>query len=135
ASLRGGGLREKRGGNAGEPVLERVAQLGADDWAVLELSIFQLESIEHPRLRIGTVLNVTPDHLDRHRSLERYAEIKTRAVSFLERDDHAVLHFDDPTVRAMSLRTRGQLIAFSTAGSVGDVGVPVQSVWSLLRLR
>src|SRR5437870_13469606 len=68
--LRAGGLTVMRGGNIGEPVLDRLDQLGADDWVVLELSSFQLESIEHPRLRIGTVLNVTPDHLDRHRSME-----------------------------------------------------------------
>ena len=133
--LRAGGLRVMRGGNIGEPVLDRVDQLGADDWVVLELSSFQLESIEHPRLRIGTVLNVTPDHLDRHRSMERYAEIKTRAVSFMEPDDHAVLNFDDPTVRAMSLRTRGQLMSFSTAGSVADAGVTVQSGWIVIRAR
>src|SRR2546430_6273584 len=75
--LRAGGLQVMRGGNIGEPVLDRIEQLHAEDWVVLELSSFQLESIERPRLRIGVVLNVTPDHLDRHKSFERYVELKT----------------------------------------------------------
>lgn len=131
--LRAGGLRVMRGGNIGEPVLNRVEQLSADDWAVLELSSFQLESIAYPRLRIGTVLNITPDHLDRHQSMERYAEIKARAVSFMEPGDHAVLNFDDPTCRTMSRQTRGQVMPFSTAGTIWGEGVTVESGWITIR--
>jgi UDP-N-acetylmuramoylalanine--D-glutamate ligase len=126
--LRAGDLPVMRGGNIGEPVLDRVDQLGADDWVVLELSSFQLESIDHPRLRIGAVLNVTPDHLDRHKSFERYVELKRRAVAFMEPDDHAILNLDDPACAAMRTQTRGQVIGFGLHQPVGD-GVTVQDGW------
>jgi len=126
--LRAGGLDVMRGGNIGEPVLDRIEQLRPDDWVVLELSSFQLESISRPRLRIGVVLNVTPDHLDRHKSFERYLDIKARAVSFMEPDDHAVLNLDDPACAAMRSRTRGQVIAFGIRAPV-DPGVTVSDGW------
>jgi len=126
--LRAGGLQVMRGGNIGEPVLDRIEQLDADDWVVLELSSFQLESIEHPRLRIGVVLNVTPDHLDRHKSFEHYVELKTRAVAFMEADDHAVLNVDDPACAAMRSETRGRVIEFGLHQPVSS-GVTVTDGW------
>ena len=126
--LRAGGMRVMRGGNIGEPVLDRIEQLRPDDWVVLELSSFQLESISRPRLRIGVVLNVTPDHLDRHKSFEHYLDIKARAVAFMEPDDHAVLNLDDPACAGMRSRTRGQVIAFGLRAPV-DPGVTVTDGW------
>jgi UDP-N-acetylmuramoylalanine--D-glutamate ligase len=120
--FRAGGLNVMRGGNIGEPVLDRVDQLKPDDWVVLELSSFQLESIGTPRLDIGVVLNVTPDHLDRHKTLERYAEIKSRAVSFMEPDDNAVLNLDDPLCAAMRSKTKGRVCGFAIEHPV-DYGV------------
>jgi UDP-N-acetylmuramoylalanine--D-glutamate ligase len=126
--LRAGGLNVMRGGNIGEPVLDRVDQLGPDDWVVLELSSFQLESVERPRLRVGVVLNVTPDHLDRHKSFERYVELKTRAVAFMEGDDHAVLNIDDPVCAGMRSKTRGHVIEFGLHHPVSH-GVSVSDGW------
>jgi UDP-N-acetylmuramoylalanine--D-glutamate ligase len=126
--LRAGGLQVMRGGNIGEPVLDRIDQLRADDWVVLELSSFQLESISRPRLQIGAVLNVTPDHLDRHKSFEHYVDIKARAVGFMEPDDHAVLNVDDPACAAMRARTAGQVIAFGLHQPV-DRGVTLADGW------
>jgi UDP-N-acetylmuramoylalanine--D-glutamate ligase len=122
--LRTGGLQVMRGGNIGEPVLDRVDQLRPGDWVVLELSSFQLESITHPRLHVGAVLNVTPDHLDRHKSFEHYAEIKARAVAFMEPEDSAVLNFDDPVCAAMRTQTRGRVMGFGLRPMVpADIGV------------
>ena len=126
--LRAGDQRVMRGGNIGEPVLDRLDQLRPDDWVVLELSSFQLESISRPRLRIGVVLNVTPDHLDRHKSFERYVELKARAVAFLEPDDYAVLNLDDPACAAMRSETRGQVIEFGLQQPVRS-GVTVTDGW------
>src|ERR1700716_1030806 len=126
--LRAGGLRVMRGGNIGEPVLDRVDQLRPDDWVVLELSSFQLESITRPRLHVGVVLNVTPDHLDRHKSFERYRDIKARAVTFMESDDHAVLNLDDPACAAMRSQTRGEVIGFGIREPV-ERGVMVSDAW------
>ena len=126
--FRAGGLRVMRGGNIGEPVLDRVQQLHPDDWVVLELSSFQLESISRPRLQVGTILNVTPDHLDRHKSFERYAEIKARAVSFMEPADAAILNLDDPVCAAMRSKTRGRVIGFGIEQRLQE-GVLVRDGW------
>jgi UDP-N-acetylmuramoylalanine--D-glutamate ligase len=132
--LRAGGLRVMRGGNIGEPVLDRIDQLQPDDWVVLELSSFQLESIARPRLQIGVVLNVTPDHLDRHKSFERYRDIKARAVSFMQADDHAVLNLDDPACAAMRSETHGQVIGFGIRQPV-DRGITVSDGWVTIAQR
>jgi UDP-N-acetylmuramoylalanine--D-glutamate ligase len=126
--LRAGGLRVMRGGNIGEPVLDRIDQLQPDDWVVLELSSFQLESIAKPRLHIGVVLNVTPDHLDRHKSFEHYQDIKARAVRFMQQDDRAVLNLDDPACAAMRSQTQGKVIGFGIRQPV-DQGITVSDDW------
>lgn len=130
--FKAGGLRVMRGGNIGEPVLDRLEQLAPEDWVVLELSSFQLESITRPRLQVGVVLNVTPDHLDRHKTFERYAEIKARAVSFMQPDDHAVLNADDAVTAAMRSKTRGEVVSFGLDASE-QATVTVVNDWIVIR--
>ncbi len=77
--LKAGGLDVVVGGNIGDTVLDRVHDIGPATWVVLELSSFQLESVEKPRFHVGVILNITPDHLDRHGTLERYVDLKARA--------------------------------------------------------
>ncbi|MBV8302175.1 MAG: UDP-N-acetylmuramoyl-L-alanine--D-glutamate ligase [Candidatus Dormibacteraeota bacterium] len=101
------------GGNIGVPMIDRLEAIGGDDWVVLELSSFQLESVEQPRCAVGCVLNVTPDHLDRHGSLENYAAIKERVVRFAR--DCAVLGWDDPVTRDMASRVAAPLRWFGDA--------------------
>ncbi|MBV8529331.1 MAG: UDP-N-acetylmuramoyl-L-alanine--D-glutamate ligase [Candidatus Dormibacteraeota bacterium] len=88
------------GGNIGVPVLDRLDGLRPSDWVVLELSSFQIETVSEPRCTVACVLNVTPDHLDRHGDFVAYAAIKERLVRFAS--DWAVLGFDDETTRAMA---------------------------------
>jgi UDP-N-acetylmuramoylalanine--D-glutamate ligase len=97
------------GGNIGDTVLDRVNEITPEHWVVLELSSFQLESVEKPRLHIGVILNITPDHLDRHRTLERYVDLKARAI---EDADYAVLNGRDPVVRELAKRARGEVVWF-----------------------
>lgn len=104
------GRRVHLGGNIGTTVLDRLDAVGADDWVVLELSSFQLESVEHPACQIGAVLNVTPDHLDRHGSFEDYAAIKQRLAAAAT--GHAVLGWDDPVTRAMAPSCRAPVLFF-----------------------
>jgi UDP-N-acetylmuramoylalanine--D-glutamate ligase len=107
--------------------------LRPDDWVVLELSSFQLESIGNPRLQVGVVLNVTPDHLDRHKTFEHYADIKARAVSFMKAEDHAVLNADDPVTAAMRSKTPGQVITFGVNRPASDRAVTVADGWVVIR--
>jgi UDP-N-acetylmuramoylalanine--D-glutamate ligase len=100
AILEQGPDRVLLGGNIGVPVLDRMSGLEPSDWLVLELSSFQIETVAEPRCSVACVLNVTPDHLDRHGDFAAYAGIKERLVRFAT--DSAVVGFDDPTTRAMA---------------------------------
>ena len=97
------------GGNIGDTVLDRVDEITPEHWVVLELSSFQLESVEEPRLHIGAILNITPDHLDRHKTLQRYVDLKARAI---ERADYAVLNGRDRIVRDLAPRATGNVVWF-----------------------
>ena len=97
------------GGNIGDTVLDRVYEITPEHWVVLELSSFQLEAVEKPHLHVGVVLNITPDHLDRHRTMERYVDLKARAI---EDADYAALNGRDEIVRGLASRTRGQVVWF-----------------------
>ena len=97
------------GGNIGDTVLDRLAEITPEHWVVLELSSFQLESVEHPHLHVAVILNITPDHLDRHGTLAQYVDLKARAI---EDADYASLNSRDPTVSALSTRAAGKVVWF-----------------------
>jgi UDP-N-acetylmuramoylalanine--D-glutamate ligase len=91
----------------------------ADQFNVLELSSFQLETTESFRAHIGAALNVTPDHLDRHYTVENYAEAKARIFANQQESDDAVLNHDDAITRAYAGLTKGQVVWFSSTHTVG----------------
>jgi UDP-N-acetylmuramoylalanine--D-glutamate ligase len=97
------------GGNIGDTVLDRVDEITPEHWVVLELSSFQLESVEKPRLHVGVILNITPDHLDRHGTLERYVDLKAHAI---ELADFALLNSRDPLVKKLASRATGEVVWF-----------------------
>lgn len=96
------GLRVHVGGNIGETMLDRLQDVGRDDWVVLELSSFQLESAHRPRCRVAAVLNLGPDHLDRHGDMEHYVAAKRRIVDHADPQGTVVLNAADPLTRAMA---------------------------------
>lgn len=106
------------GGNIGTPAASLVETSKEDQWNVLELSSFQLESIDHFRATIGACLNVTPDHLDRHHTFEGYAAAKARLFETQTDRDFAVLNYDDPTCRQFAEQTKAQVFWFSTKEKV-----------------
>ena len=112
------------GGNIGETVLDRLGELTPEHWVVLELSSFQLESVTSPRVAIGVVLNITPDHLDRHGTLARYVDAKARLLEFMEPTDTAVLNGADPVVRALAERTRGRVVWFDEHEPLPEMPIP-----------
>jgi UDP-N-acetylmuramoylalanine--D-glutamate ligase len=101
------------GGNIGTPAISLVDQAGPATWTVLEVSSFQLETIVEFRPRLAVILNITPDHLDRHKTFDNYVNAKARIFENQRSDDFAVLNADDPTAAALSDRTRAQLFWFS----------------------
>jgi UDP-N-acetylmuramoylalanine--D-glutamate ligase len=112
------------GGNIGDTVLDRLDEITPDHWVVLELSSFQLESVDWPRLHVGVILNITPDHLDRHGTFERYVDLKTRAVEFAGPDDFAVLNGRDETVRGVASRTRAKVVWFDQHQPIPPMPLP-----------
>jgi UDP-N-acetylmuramoylalanine--D-glutamate ligase len=112
------------GGNIGDTVLDRLDEVTPRHWVVLELSSFQLESVEKPRFHIGVILNITPDHLDRHGTFERYVDLKARAIEFAGADDFAVLNGRDPAVHALASRTHGHVVWFDEHKPVPPMPLP-----------
>jgi UDP-N-acetylmuramoylalanine--D-glutamate ligase len=94
------------GGNIGTPVISMAAQSSADTLTVLEISSFQLETIQQFRPWIAAILNVTPDHLDRHHTFQAYADAKARIFENQGAGDFAVLNADDPTCLALKARVK-----------------------------
>jgi UDP-N-acetylmuramoylalanine--D-glutamate ligase len=113
------GIRVRAGGNLGEPALELLTAARSDslptELYVLELSSFQLEATSSLDLKTATVLNVSPDHLDRYPSVEDYAAAKARIFA---RCDTAVINLDDPLVVAMP-RPGQRTLGFSLRASIG----------------
>jgi UDP-N-acetylmuramoylalanine--D-glutamate ligase len=101
------------GGNIGTPVTEMVASTTPDTWSVLEVSSFQLETIETFKPRIALVLNITPDHLDRHGSFEAYAAVKARITEFQTAEDFLVLNAEDVNAQLVAAKTKAQIYWFS----------------------
>jgi len=101
------------GGNIGTPAISLAERATPETVIVLEISSFQLETIQTFRPKISVVLNVTPDHLDRHRTFEAYVDAKARIFENQQGSDFAVLNADDPTCAAMAARTRAQVFWFS----------------------
>jgi UDP-N-acetylmuramoylalanine--D-glutamate ligase len=108
------GIACQVGGNIGTAVASLVASSAPEQWNVLELSSFQLESIVDFHASIAACLNVTPDHLDRHHTFEIYAHIKGRLFDTQQPGDFAVLNYDDPTCRAFAPRTKAHIVWFSS---------------------
>jgi UDP-N-acetylmuramoylalanine--D-glutamate ligase len=111
--LAAGGLKTLVGGNIGTPAISLVPQATPETVVVLEVSSFQLETIRSFRPKIGIVLNVTPDHLDRHRTFAAYVDAKARLFENQQPEDFSVLNADDPTCVDLAARTRAQVFWFS----------------------
>lgn len=106
------------GGNIGNPLIGELDRIGSDDPVVLELSSFQLE-VMTTGTAIAAVLNVTPNHLDRHGTLEAYAAAKRRLLeNQTDAESLAVLGRDDAGALAFASAVRGQLAWFSTGAEV-----------------
>jgi UDP-N-acetylmuramoylalanine--D-glutamate ligase len=101
------------GGNIGTPVISLAGQSTPDSLVALEISSFQLESIEQFRPWIAAILNITPDHLDRHHTFQAYVDAKARIFENQHAGDFAILNADDPTCVALKDKIKASLLWFS----------------------
>ena len=106
------------GGNIGVPVVALIEQSTDETWSVLEVSSFQLESTVQFRPSIAVILNITPDHLDRHGSFENYALAKERIFAAQHEDDFVVLNADNARAAQAAARSVARVYFFSMEHSV-----------------
>jgi len=99
------------GGNIGLPLVEYVDQIQPDDLVIVEFSSFQLELMTTSP-HISAVLNITPNHLDRHGTLEAYTAAKARILQYQKEQDTAVLNREDSGAWALSALVRGEMLSF-----------------------
>jgi len=99
------------GGNIGQPLLNDLKSMKPNDWVILEFSSFQLE-LTTISPHIGAILNITPNHLDRHGTMEAYTAAKLRLLDFQTSSDTAIVNHDDPITLAAARRVNGKLVTF-----------------------
>jgi UDP-N-acetylmuramoylalanine--D-glutamate ligase len=129
--LRESGIACQVGGNIGTPPTAMVETSRPDQWNVLELSSFQLETIRSFHAPIAACLNVTQNHLDRHHTFENYTQAKARLFDTQRSSDLAVLNADDPITAGFAARTPARTRWFSSSH-------PVSGAWlegSMIRIE
>jgi UDP-N-acetylmuramoylalanine--D-glutamate ligase len=102
-------------GNIGNPYTVAVGQMTERSVAVAEMSSFQLESIETFRPKVSAILNFTPDHLNRHHTMEAYVEAKKQIAKNQTAEDYCVLNYEDERTKAFGEEVKAQVLYFSSA--------------------
>ncbi len=122
------------GGNIGTPLTSLVEKTNETTWTVAELSSFQLETLHSLRVNIAVVTNITPDHLDRHGSMENYVRAKHRIFLNQAEGDRAILNADDPGVADMvtTFGVGSERIYFSSGGREADIYARAGSIYTTL---
>jgi len=125
AILTAAGINNFVCGNIGAPFADAVANITADDYAVVEVSNFQLETIEEFKPNIAMILNLTPDHLDRYESFDDYKQAKYRITENQNSSDYLILNADDAVIDKNNISAEARKTHFSIAHSLAN-GVYVE---------
>ena len=107
-------------GNIGAPYTEAVLETTPQSHTVAEISSFQLETIIDFHPRVSAILNITPDHLNRHKTMENYIEVKERITKNQTKDDVCVLNYDNADTRAFAKRCPARVVFFSSKERLAD---------------
>ena len=116
------GLKSCVGGNIGTALTNLIDDAKGADWVVVEVSSYQLETTPSLAPHIGVLLNVTPDHLDRHASFEEYARIKAQLFNMLGADGFGIYNVADTVVAANVKKSQARLIPFDATGRSREGG-------------
>ena len=119
-------------GNIGSPVVTAAAGSSEEDWLVTEVSSFQLETTEYFRPEVSAILNLTPDHLNRHGSMEAYGAAKARVAAKQTKDDYLIINLDDALAYALAEGTEATVIPFSRV-SVPEAGAYLDGTKIMVR--
>jgi UDP-N-acetylmuramoylalanine--D-glutamate ligase len=126
--LEAAGFKVTVGGNIGAPLSAQVGESTPDTFHVVEASSFQLEQIETFHPWIAVMLNFSPDHLDRHPSVDAYGAAKARIFENQDEGDFAVINADDPAVLELARRGRATKRRFARSGAI-ERGTVVDAGW------
>jgi UDP-N-acetylmuramoylalanine--D-glutamate ligase len=107
------------GGNIGDPLINYVDEMQPSDLAILEISSFQLDQMSISP-NVAAILNVTPNHLDRHSTMEAYTAAKARILEFQSEDDAAILGRDDPGAWGLRNKVKSKLLSFGLSHLSAD---------------
>lgn len=105
-------------GNIGIPFSEKALEMEKEDFAICEISSFQLETIHNFRPKVSAVLNITPDHLNRHKTMENYILAKERIFENQEKDDFLILNFEDEICKKMKNKANCNILYFSSKNKI-----------------
>jgi UDP-N-acetylmuramoylalanine--D-glutamate ligase len=130
--LKQAGLPTLVGGNIGVPVVALIDESADDTWSVLEVSSFQLETTEQFHPCIAVILNITPDHLDRHGTFENYALAKERIFAEQNETDCVILNADNVRAAAAAVRSKATVHWFSIEHPV-EVGAWIEDGFVVYR--
>ncbi len=117
--LQADGRQAAAGGNIGTPLTRLVEEM-TDGIIVVEMSSFQLETIHEFKPGVSGMLNITPDHLDRHKTMQAYTAAKARIFKNQSREDFALLNYDDEVIRQMADQCPARVWFFSQQQSVEE---------------
>ena len=119
------------GGNIGTPLCEEVMRVGKKGCTVAEISSYQLEGVSTFNPHIAAVLNVTPDHIARHGSVENYQAVKERIFANHTKEDYLVLNYDDLRTRSMAERANSTVVFFSRKEVLAE-GAFIKDGWLVI---
>lgn len=111
--IQNNGFKSVACGNIGNPLVGEVENLGFEDFAVVEISSFQLETLSSLRPHVAVITNISEDHLNRHYNMENYIFLKSKILRNLRESEFAVLNYDDEVVRGFARSTKAKVVYFS----------------------
>jgi len=119
--LEGAGKKVFVGGNIGTPLFEYLCAPGSADYVVAEVSSFQSENCGHFSPDIAVLLNVTPDHLDRHLNMEKYFQAKKQLFRNIGKGKIAIINYDDSLCRQLQCSPSAELLSFGRANCTASL--------------
>ena len=122
------------GGNIGVPLVSYAAELSNDDIVVAEVSSFQLETIDTFAPHLALMINLTPDHLDRHGNMENYLACKANIFANQTEQDYLILNYDDDALRPLATQSKGKVYFFSQQ-HILEEGVYLDGAQVMLKLN
>lgn len=100
-------------GNIGVAVVSKALESTEDEWMVTEASSFQLETVKEFHAKVSAILNLTPDHLNRHKTMEAYGAAKAQVFRNQDENDYLVINYDDKTCFALAEKCKATVVPFS----------------------